>query len=166
MGHFQKPRAAQGASAQDLASGLAPVVPGHSLEFPRDSGAHPDFRTEWWYVTGWLTDDQGLERGFQVTFFRVATGIGADNPSRFAPRQLILAHAALAWRGARDARAIGVRIRLAYAIVLLLCLPPWNRTERLSLDLLRRTLFSGVLVARRDLVDTVAAEGGYTGSME
>ncbi len=79
---------------------------------------------------------------------------------------LSLAHAALAWRWARDARAIGVRIRLAYAIVLLLCLPPWNRTERLSLDLLRRTLFSGVLVARRDLVDTVAAEGGYTGSME
>ena len=33
----------------------AKVVPGHVLQFPRDHGSHPDFRTEWWYVTGWLT---------------------------------------------------------------------------------------------------------------
>ncbi|MBK5969418.1 MULTISPECIES: lipocalin-like domain-containing protein [Thiorhodovibrio] len=72
------------------------VTPERALSFPRDFGAHPSYRTEWWYITGWLTDDQGRERGFQVTFFRSATGIGADNPSRFAPRQLILAHAALA----------------------------------------------------------------------
>lgn len=78
------------------ADGFAPVLEGHRLTFPEDSGAHPDFRTEWWYITGWLTDGQGRERGFQVTFFRVGTGIGADNPSRFAPRQLILAHAAVA----------------------------------------------------------------------
>ena len=25
-----------------------------TLVFPRDHGAHPEFRTEWWYVTGWL----------------------------------------------------------------------------------------------------------------
>ncbi|MCL4757504.1 MAG: carotenoid 1,2-hydratase [Rhodocyclaceae bacterium] len=73
-----------------------PVVEGRALAFPADTGAHPDFRTEWWYATGWLADDEGGERGFQVTFFRVRTGIGEDNPSRFAPRQLILAHAALA----------------------------------------------------------------------
>jgi predicted secreted hydrolase len=75
---------------------FAPVIPGRPLVFPADTGAHPDFRTEWWYVTGWLKDEAGRERGFQVTFFRVATGRGADNPSRFAPRQLVLAHAALA----------------------------------------------------------------------
>ncbi|EIC21334.1 lipocalin-like domain-containing protein [Thiorhodovibrio frisius] len=74
---------------------FTPVTPERALRFPRDFGAHPDYRTEWWYITGWLTDSQGRERGFQVTFFRSATGIGADNPSRFAPRQLILAHAAL-----------------------------------------------------------------------
>ncbi len=79
-----------------LAADYPPVVPGHTLEFPADTGAHPDYRTEWWYVTGWLTDEAGVERGFQVTFFRVRTGIGEDNPSRFAPRQLILAHAAVA----------------------------------------------------------------------
>ena len=32
-----------------------PVVrPGISLRFPADHSAHPAFRTEWWYVTGWL----------------------------------------------------------------------------------------------------------------
>ena len=35
-------------------------------------------------------------RGFQVTFFRVRTGIGEDNPSAFAPTQVLFAHAALA----------------------------------------------------------------------
>ena len=78
------------------ASDFAPVVDGRPLDLPTDTGAHPDYRTEWWYITGWLTDETGPERGFQVTFFRVGTGIGADNPSRFAPRQLILAHAAIA----------------------------------------------------------------------
>ncbi|WP_332675296.1 lipocalin-like domain-containing protein [Aromatoleum sp.] len=73
-----------------------PVVEGRVLEFPADTGAHPGFRNEWWYVTGWLEDEDGVERGFQVTFFRVRTRIGDRNPSRFAPRQLILAHAALA----------------------------------------------------------------------
>ncbi len=75
---------------------FTPVVEGRPLVFPADTGAHPDYRTEWWYITGWLTDEDGAESGFQVTFFRVGTGIGADNPSRFTPRQLVLAHAAIA----------------------------------------------------------------------
>ncbi len=74
---------------------FAPVVPGQALRFPRDHGAHPDFRTEWWYVTGWLTDEEGKPLGFQVTFFRSATEHDRANPSRFAPTQLIVAHAAL-----------------------------------------------------------------------
>ena len=28
--------------------------PASPFAFPRDHGAHPAFRTEWWYVTGWL----------------------------------------------------------------------------------------------------------------
>jgi predicted secreted hydrolase len=75
-----------------------PVGPGVELEFPRDDGSHPAFKLEWWYVTGWLegADRARQPRGFQVTFFRVRTGIGEDNPSRFAPRQVLFAHAALA----------------------------------------------------------------------
>ena len=74
---------------------FSPVVPGRALSFPADYGAHPGFKTEWWYVTGWLKTGDGKPLGFQVTFFRSATGQGKDNPSAFAPRQLIIGHAAL-----------------------------------------------------------------------
>jgi len=73
-----------------------PVLPGRTLSFPADHGAHPGFRTEWWYATGWLNLPDGSPLGFQSTFFRVRTGLGEHNPSAFAPRQLILAHAAIA----------------------------------------------------------------------
>jgi len=65
------------------------------LEFPRDGGAHPAFRTEWWYLTGWLQDKSGAPVGFQVTFFRSRPAIDQDNPSAFAARQVMMAHAAL-----------------------------------------------------------------------
>ena len=71
------------------------VVRGTRLRFPRDHGAHPEFRTEWWYATGWL-EGAGAPRGFQVTFFRARPSWTSDNPSQFAPRQLLVAHAALA----------------------------------------------------------------------
>jgi predicted secreted hydrolase len=67
------------------------VLPGPALRFPRDEGAHPDFRTEWWYVTGWLD----WPAGFQVTFFRARNDADEANPSAFNPRQILLAHAAL-----------------------------------------------------------------------
>ncbi|QJU59222.1 carotenoid 1,2-hydratase [Sphingomonas sp. AP4-R1] len=74
---------------------FAEVRPGVAMTFPRDHGAHPDFRTEWWYVTGWLDGKGGRHRGFQITFFRTATGLGTDSRSAFAPRQILFAHAAL-----------------------------------------------------------------------
>ena len=33
---------------------LSVVTPGAEFRFPRDHGAHPAYRTEWWYFTGWL----------------------------------------------------------------------------------------------------------------
>jgi predicted secreted hydrolase len=77
-------------------SSSEPVTPGAVLRFPRDYGSHPRFGIEWWYLTGWLTTAQHQPLGFQVTFFRVRTGQDADNPSAFAPRQLLIAHVALA----------------------------------------------------------------------
>jgi predicted secreted hydrolase len=74
---------------------FAQVDPRKTLSFPRDFGAHPDFRTEWWYATGWLQTPDGKQVGFQVTFFRSATEHDRTNPSKFAPKQLIVAHAAL-----------------------------------------------------------------------
>jgi predicted secreted hydrolase len=74
---------------------FAPVTPGRPLAFPQDYGAHPDYRTEWWYVTGWLNTPDGKPLGFQVTFFRSGTAHDPRNPSAFAPKQLIIGHAAL-----------------------------------------------------------------------
>jgi predicted secreted hydrolase len=72
------------------------VTPRYSLHFPRDHGAHPAYRQEWWYVTGWLKTQAGADLGFQITFFRTRPDFENPNPSAFTPRQVILAHAALA----------------------------------------------------------------------
>ena len=85
------------AQASPLARGAATpaVVPGRALRFPDDEGSHPEFRIEWWYATGWLVDEAKHPLGFQVTFFRNRAVDTGGNPSRFAPEQLIVAHAAL-----------------------------------------------------------------------
>jgi predicted secreted hydrolase len=75
--------------------GYAPVVRGRSIRFPDDEGSHPDFRTEWWYVTGWLEREAHAPLGFQITFFRTRPGIDERNPSAFTARQVLIAHAAL-----------------------------------------------------------------------
>ena len=72
-----------------------------TLAFPRDFGAHPATRTEWWYATGWLASASTADAaakpayGFQVTFFRSRTDVDAAHPSRFAASQLVFAHAAV-----------------------------------------------------------------------
>ena len=75
----------------------APVLRDPPMRFPADFGAHPAHRTEWWYVTGWLDGRAGeAAQGVQITFFRSRTGHSPANPSRFAPHQLLFAHAAVA----------------------------------------------------------------------
>jgi len=78
-------------------SGFRQTEPGYQYRFPRDHGTHDDFRTEWWYYTGHLTANNGRRFGYQVTFFRRGIEperVGA-NASRWAIRQLYLAHVAL-----------------------------------------------------------------------
>ena len=72
----------------------APVTPAEAITFPRDHGSHPQFRTEWWYVTGWLDTADG-PLGFQVTFFRTRPDVDQANLSAFAAKQVLFAHAAL-----------------------------------------------------------------------
>lgn len=74
---------------------FARVAPGRTLAFPRDEGSHPDFRVEWWYITGWLEDTVRNPLGFQITFFRARPSRGSGNPSAFTPRHMLIAHAAL-----------------------------------------------------------------------
>lgn len=71
------------------------VTPAAAVSLPADAGAHPEFRTEWWYVTGWLETASREPRGFQLTFFRIRPAAGRDNPSAFAAHQLLIAHAAV-----------------------------------------------------------------------
>ena len=94
------------------APAYAPVVDNHSLTFPADFGSHPQFRTEWWYVTGWLTTEHGESLGFQITFFRTKPDIDENNPSSFTPRQVLIAHCAISdpkrgrlWQDQRIRRA-------------------------------------------------------------
>lgn len=84
------------AAAGAAAGPPPPVVPGYVLAFPRDRGSHPAFLTEWWYATGWLRTRAGEDLGFQITFFRSRQPEADANPSAFAPRQIVIAHAALA----------------------------------------------------------------------
>lgn len=71
------------------------VTPGRTFAFPADHGAHPDYRTEWWYVTGMVKDSADKPLGFQVTFFRTRPSIDTANRSAFAAKQVLFAHVAL-----------------------------------------------------------------------
>jgi predicted secreted hydrolase len=100
------------AATADGVPDYAPVLPGRALVFPRDFGSHPEFRTEWWYVTGWLSTANGEPLGFQVTFFRARPPVDPANPSAFAARQLLIAHCAISdprrgrlWQDQRIRRA-------------------------------------------------------------
>ncbi len=78
-----------------------PALPGHKFVFPRDHFAHPEFRTEWWYFTGRLTQQtqkEPREFGFQITFFRngiTPPQIAAATTSSFILRDVIFAHVAV-----------------------------------------------------------------------
>lgn len=54
------------------AEGFAVPQPGHHFEFPRDHGSHPEFKIEWWYITGHLVAEDHKRYGYQATFFRDA----------------------------------------------------------------------------------------------
>ena len=81
----------------------APAADAALLRFPRDFGAHPEMRTEWWYVTGALAAGDRAW-GFQITFFRAATAVARAETSRFAARQLLFAHGAVTDLAARRLR--------------------------------------------------------------
>jgi predicted secreted hydrolase len=61
-------------------SGFARATEPVPFTFPQDHGNHPDFRTEWWYLTGQLaaTTDWDRAIGVQWTLFRSALTV--DSP--------------------------------------------------------------------------------------
>ena len=84
------------ALAAAMAAGAGPTLalPARVLQFPRDFGAHPDFRTEWWYITGHANSGT-RQFGFQLTFFRSRVDGTQGMASKFAAKQLLFAHAAV-----------------------------------------------------------------------
>jgi len=70
--------------------------PGRAFQFPQDHGAHPRYKTEWWYYTGHLRTKDGESFGYQLTFFRA--GLKKPDPrarSAWALHTVYFAHLAL-----------------------------------------------------------------------
>lgn len=78
----------------DEAKGFAAVTAGTPIVFPRDFGAHPGFRTEWWYLTANLEDSSGASYGIQWTLFRQASAPG-DERKGWANQNVWMGHAAV-----------------------------------------------------------------------
>lgn len=79
-----------GSVAQD---GFATPSSQTVMQFPRDHGAHPDYRIEWWYVTANVQGQDGTQYGLQWTLFRNALApyeaLGWQSP------QMWMGHAAI-----------------------------------------------------------------------
>ena len=87
-------------------AGYARAITPREFHFPADHGAHPEFRNEWWYLTGNLATQDGRRFGYQFTLFRIA--LSPDMPPRdsaWASRQVWMGHAAVTDIGNRRHRS-------------------------------------------------------------
>lgn len=80
-------------------TGFARALEPRELVFPADHGPHPEYRNEWWYLTGNLETPAGRRFGYQVTFFRIALAPpdrhAESRRSGWATRQVWMTHVAL-----------------------------------------------------------------------
>ncbi len=76
---FQYPASGFAGDSSDFLSVTGPC----KIQLPKDHGAHPDYRTEWWYYTGNVFSDEGNQYGFQLTIFR--TGISSPSDQKKWP---------------------------------------------------------------------------------
>jgi predicted secreted hydrolase len=116
--------------------GFLQAGPGRPLQLPEDHGAHPDTRTEWWYLTGPLKGPgpEGELFGFQATWFRRA--VVRDVPpgrSPLATRDVILFHGVLTDITRKHSR-FAEQLSRAY--------PPWAHasTDRMDVGIFQQTL--------------------------
>ncbi len=80
----------------DRVEGYSQAIEARTFRFPEDHGPHPDFRNEWWYLTGNLDDERGERFGFELTFFRFALNPGRlQSGSHWQSNQVYLAHFAV-----------------------------------------------------------------------
>ena len=74
------------------AEGWREATAGYQFSFPRDHAAHPPYKVEWWYYTGNLETTAGRRFGYQLTFFRTGIILQPASASRWAVRDLYMAH--------------------------------------------------------------------------
>jgi len=84
--------------AGDVA-GYASALQPRTFRFPEDHGPHPDFRNEWWYVTGNLDGPGGERFGFELTVFRFSLAPPSEavneNASAWKTDQVYIGHFAV-----------------------------------------------------------------------
>jgi len=83
--------------SDDGVTGYAAATEPRTFSFPSDHGPHPEFRNEWWYLTGNL-DGQNAERfGFELTIFRflLAPSVQRQQASRWQSDQVYIGHFAI-----------------------------------------------------------------------
>lgn len=76
--------------------GFARVLKPREFTFPSDHGPHNPYRSEWWYFTGNLKNQQGRQFGYELTFFRFALKPAMTvSKSAWRSNQLYMAHLTL-----------------------------------------------------------------------
>jgi len=76
--------------------GFARALEPRAFQFPQDHGAHPEFATEWWYLTGNLRSKDGRRFGYQLTLFRVGLRPGeVQQDSAWRTHQVYMGHMAI-----------------------------------------------------------------------
>lgn len=95
-----RPRASVvGLRASDDADGYARATTAREFIFPQDHTAHPDYKLEWWYFVGNVSDANGRHFGYQFTLFRNALAprraAPAEDASAWTTDQLYFAHFAV-----------------------------------------------------------------------
>ena len=88
------------ASRDEIPPGFVAADGSRPLTFPQDFGAHPEFRTEWWYYTGNLDTPEPERRhfGFELTIFRVGLlppTVELPDDSKWYDHSLFFAHFAV-----------------------------------------------------------------------
>lgn len=81
--------------SSDDREGYASASEPRSFRFPADHGPHPDFRNEWWYLTGNLDGHGGERFGFELTIFRFAVAPVIEYSSNWRSNQIYIGHFAI-----------------------------------------------------------------------
>lgn len=96
LAFFPTPAMAQSyGGLSDEAPGFDMPKRGTPIVFPKDHGAHPRFRTEWWYLTANLHGADGAAYGVQWTLFRFGLEPPRQQSEGWDDRNVWMAHAAV-----------------------------------------------------------------------